>query len=55
MANDVESLCQKSELAIADKQTSSFQKRLDRGLLGLTCNAQGTKQGCERLLLAGFS
>jgi hypothetical protein len=41
------SLCQKSELAIKETQTSNFQKRLDSVLPGLI--SQGAKAKRERI------
>jgi hypothetical protein len=45
-AKEDDSLCQKSELAIGETQTSNFQKRLDGVLLGLIRKGIETKQKC---------
>jgi hypothetical protein len=45
-AREEDSLCQKSELAIRETQTSNFQKRLDGVLLGLIRKEIKAQQKC---------
>jgi hypothetical protein len=49
-AKEDDSLCQKSELAIGETQTSNFQKRPNGVLLGLIRKEIKTKQECITML-----
>jgi hypothetical protein len=52
-AREDDNLCQKSELAIGETQTSNFQKRLDGVLLGVTRTGKEAKQKCNKTSCIG--
>jgi hypothetical protein len=52
-AREDDNLCQKSELAIGETQTSNFQKRLDGVLLGVVRTGKEAKQKCIKASCIG--